>query len=68
LRVDEQERALYRRFGVAAPPVKLAHPMTTATTFTAPAVGPGGAELVFRLLVTDRGGLKSQDKCTIHVY
>jgi len=37
------------------------------TTFDAPSVGPEGDALVFRLTVTDSGGLQSSDTCIINV-
>jgi hypothetical protein len=48
-------------------PVILSDPLSVQPCFTAPEAGPGGASLVFRLLVTDPGGLRCRDFCTVNV-
>ncbi|MFP5212286.1 MAG: PKD domain-containing protein [Acidobacteriota bacterium] len=49
------------------PEVTLSSASSAKATFTAPDVGPSGASLTFRLTVTDKHGLTSQDTCTVAV-
>jgi PKD repeat protein len=49
------------------PAVTLSNPSSSQATFTAPAVGPGGASLSFNLTVTDAGGLQNTDACIVNV-
>lgn len=48
-------------------PVTLSDASAVRPTFTAPNVGSEGAALVFKLTVTDKGGLKTQDNCTVNI-
>nr|NIQ38343.1 hypothetical protein [Pseudomonadota bacterium] len=48
-------------------PVTLSDPMANTPTFVAPAVGPGGGVLTFRLTVTDHAGLKGSDLVSVIV-
>jgi hypothetical protein len=48
-------------------PVELTDPAACQPEFTAPAVGAEEASLSFKLTVTDRGGLQSQDSCAVQV-
>jgi len=52
---------------VSGPPVTLSNPKSSDPSFTAPKVPAAGAELVFRLIVTDSRGLRSQDSCKVRV-
>lgn len=49
------------------PAVALSGVSTVTATFTAPAVGAGGEDIVFTLTVVDTGGLLDSDTVTIHV-
>jgi len=49
------------------PTVALPNSEVAEVTFTAPDVEPNGAAFVFRLTVTDNGGLESSDTCIINV-
>jgi len=51
----------------AGPSVTLSDPTAAQTTFTAPAVGSGGASLTFRLRVTDGSGLEATDTCIVNI-
>jgi hypothetical protein len=48
-------------------PVTLSSATAVQPTFIAPNVGPSGASLTFQLTVTDSGGLKSTDVCTVNI-
>ena len=48
-------------------PVVLSDPWAIQPTFDSPDVGSEGAALIFQLIVTDRGGLQSQDSCIVNV-
>lgn len=48
-------------------PVTLSDASAVKPTFFAPDVGPEGTALVFKLTVTDKGGLKDQDTCTVNI-
>jgi hypothetical protein len=48
-------------------PVVLSDVRAPNPSFTAPDVDPEGASLVFRLTVTDRGGLQHDDHCLVNV-
>ena len=48
-------------------PVLLSDPSAIKPVFITPNVGFEGAELIFKLTVTDAGGLKSQDTCVVIV-
>jgi hypothetical protein len=52
---------------ISGPAIILSDPTVVNPTFTAPNVGPEGASLVFRLVVTDKGGLTSEATCTVTV-
>ena len=45
----------------------ISNPTSLNPTFSAPAVLVDGADLVFRLTVTGKSGLLSQDTCKIHI-
>jgi hypothetical protein len=47
--------------------VTLSNAADAQPSFTAPNVGPKGAVLTFRLTVTDKGGLKASDTCTVTI-
>lgn len=49
------------------PAVTLSNPTAAQPTFAAPAVGPEGATLTFKLTVKDRGGLQATDSCQVLV-
>jgi hypothetical protein len=51
----------------SGPSVTLSSTADESPNFTAPAVGPSGASLTFRLTVTDQGGLQSTDECIVNV-
>lgn len=59
--------ASYRWTQVSGPPTTLTAPETARTDFVAPQVAEGGADLVFRLDVTDNDGNADSDTITIHV-
>ncbi len=46
--------------------VELTDPSAVSTTFVAPEVGPVGETLIFRLTVTDHGGLRSRATCLVN--
>ena len=48
-------------------PVALCDPTAAQPSFTSPDVGPDGASLIFRLTVTDNGGLQASDTCIVNV-
>ncbi len=48
-------------------PVTLSDPAADFPTFTTPDVDPSGEALTFRLTVTDKGGLTSEDTCIVNV-
>ncbi|MCP4351182.1 MAG: hypothetical protein GY795_37435 [Desulfobacterales bacterium] len=48
-------------------PVSLSDPAIAKPVFTAPEVGSDGGSLVFKLKVTDAGGLESTDTCIVNV-
>ena len=52
---------------VAGDPVELSDATAARPSFGAPRVGETGQSLVFRLTVTDRGGLISRDTCMVNV-
>ena len=52
---------------VSGPSAALSDAATATPQFTAPAVGPSGAELVFELTVTDPDGLSSADTVSIMI-
>ncbi len=47
--------------------VTLSDASSAQPSFTAPNVGPKGATLTFKLTVTDKGGLKASDTCTVTI-
>jgi hypothetical protein len=49
------------------PTVTLSDPASAMPTFAAPAVGPGGAALVFQLIVSDAAAISEPDTVTINV-
>ncbi len=51
----------------SGPPALLSGADTLTPTFTAPPVSTAGATAVFRLTVTDTGGLSSQDVVVVHI-
>ncbi|HEV8713609.1 MAG TPA: choice-of-anchor tandem repeat NxxGxxAF-containing protein [Candidatus Binatia bacterium] len=58
----------YTWIQLAGPEVSLSNPHSPTPTFTAPLIGPGGATLVFQLVVSDDGLLFSDpDTVTISV-
>jgi hypothetical protein len=59
--------ASYQWVQIDGPAVALSSTSAVQPTFTAPEVGQDGASLLFRLTVTDGGGLRSTDSCTIQV-
>ncbi len=59
---------VYRWEQISGPAVTLSDPAAVAATFTAPDTGTNsGANLEFRLSVTDDGGLQSTDTCVVNV-
>ena len=52
---------------IDGPPVELLHTVDGRVRFTAPSVGPNGASLSFRLIVSDSTGLQSEDYCIVNV-
>jgi large repetitive protein len=58
--------ARYRWTQMEGPPVKLSAPAAVAPSFTAPNVTQA-TRLVFRLIVTDVGGLRSRSSCVVTV-
>jgi hypothetical protein len=50
------------------PAVTLSNAAAVQPRFTSPNVGPTGATLVFKLTVTDDGGLMASDNCMVTVY
>ena len=57
----------YTWLKVFGPPVTLAYPNTATPSFTAPSVGPGGAQVDFELIVTDPRGLNHSDFVSVHI-
>ncbi len=57
----------YRWAQLSGIPVQLSDPPAAQAVFLTPDVGPEGESLVFRLTVTDAGGLQGTDKTTINV-
>lgn len=50
-----------------SPAVALTGTNTARATFSAPAVGSGGVDLAFKLIVTDNKGAQDEDTCIVHV-
>lgn len=50
-----------------SPVVSLTGANTAKASFTAPEVGSGGMDLVFKLTVTDSNGAQDDDTCIVHV-
>jgi hypothetical protein len=59
--------ASYQWTQVEGTEVELSDPMAPRPTFTAPDLCLEGESLVFRLVVTDTGGLKALDTCVVNV-
>jgi hypothetical protein len=59
--------ASYRWEQLSGPPVKLSNPLGQRPTFRSPKVGPREKTLLFRLTVTDQGGLQSQSRSQVRV-
>jgi hypothetical protein len=59
--------ASYRWEQISGLPVKLSAMNAIRPRFTAPDVGPKGVSLVFKLTVTDKGGLKATDRCIVNI-
>jgi hypothetical protein len=59
--------ATYQWTQVSGPPVALSDPTIARPGLLAPDVSHGGTALVFKLQVTDQGGLKSEAQCTVTV-
>jgi lysophospholipase L1-like esterase len=60
--------AAYQWVQTAGSPVVLLTGANTAkASFTAPGVGSGGMDLVFKLTVTDSNGAQDEDTCIVHV-
>jgi PKD repeat protein len=57
----------YQWVKIGGPTVTLSDPAAVQPTFTAPDVGEAGAALTFELTVTDQGGNKAKDVCTVNV-
>jgi lysophospholipase L1-like esterase len=51
----------------SGPAVALSNPSSVEPSFRAPTTGATGATLTFQLIVTDSGGLQSEDSCTVTV-
>ena len=49
----------------SGPPVNLSSPAVYQPSFTAPEVNTEDALLTFALTISDKGGLQSQDSCTV---
>ncbi|MDM8523903.1 Ig-like domain-containing protein [Desulfococcaceae bacterium HSG8] len=48
-------------------PVTLSGSTSSQPEFTAPDTGPEGASLIFRLTVSDHGGLRSEETCIVNI-
>jgi len=59
--------ASYHWDQTSGPSVTLASPDNAITTFTAPDVTSAGAEVIFRLTASDKGGLSSTDDITVTI-
>ena len=59
--------AKYEWKQTAGPPVNLSDATAIQPVFTAPQAPTGDVDLSFQLIVTDNGGLQSQDQCQITV-
>lgn len=59
--------ASFRWKQVAGPPVTLASPAASRTSFKAPPVGPEGQSLTFLLIVANADGLLASSTCTVLV-
>ena len=59
--------AAYKWTQTFGTPVKLSSSTSQKPTFPAPDVGMGGEKLIFRLTVTDRGGLQDSDDCAVNI-
>jgi len=57
----------YQWLQTAGPEVTLSDPTAPQPAFTSPDVGPDGASLIFKLIVSDIGGLARTDTCTVTV-
>ena len=51
----------------SGPAVALSNPSSVRPSFRVPTAGAAGATLNFQLIVTDSGGLQSEDSCTVTV-
>jgi len=51
----------------SGPAVALSNSSSVRPSFRAPTAGAAGATLTFQLIVTDSGGLQSEDSCTVTV-
>jgi len=51
----------------SGPAVALSNHSSVSPSFRAPTTGVAGATLTFQLIVTDSGGLQSEDSCTVTV-
>lgn len=59
--------ASYNWCQTRGPAVQIMNADSSRAFFSAPEPGPGGASLVFKLLVTDRWGLRTRDQCIVNV-
>ncbi len=59
--------ASYEWSQISGTTVTLSDNTSFSPTFTLPDVGPEGESLIFKLTVTDNGGLKSSSECTVKV-
>ncbi len=63
----ENDMNSYQWTQLGGPGVTINNSNSASASFSAPAVGPGGSVLTFRLRVVDGGGLTATDTCTIAV-
>jgi hypothetical protein len=61
------ELLTYTWLQLYGPPVTLVYPNTATPSFTAPAVGSGGAQVDFELIVTDPRGLNHSDFVSVRI-
>jgi hypothetical protein len=59
---------MYRWHQLEGPPVTFDNPKAARVNFSAPDAGPYGKDLIFALIVKDRGGLKKSAECTVYVH
>lgn len=65
---SEDEIKNYRWQQLEGPPVTFDEPEAAQPMFSAPDAEPYGSNLVFNLVVKDKGGLKDSAKCSVFVF